>query len=469
MKDKRAMKILLVRPISDTYIISPPIGLGYLATALRRSGHDVKILDCVRDRMTFDDFECFIRKGIYDAVGFQVWSCDLPNVIKSLEIVKRISPDIITIAGGAHPSGLPLEALDHLGKADFAFRGEGEIGLPLLLDALSSGTTAGFSGIPGLIWKESGHVHANPPSFPEDLDQFGMPAWDLIPPASYPHAPHQGFAKAFPIAPVIVTRGCPFLCTFCATHSINGNRIRSRSVDSVIEEIRILKQKYGVNEVHIEDDNFTFNREFLQRFCRALIEEDLGVVWYCSSGVRLDSLDKETLLLMKKAKCYTLTVAIESGSQRVLDLMKKHLTIDKIREMVALINSAGYIPTGLFMFGFPGETKKEMTQTLDFAMGLKLKRAQFAIFHPLPGSKVYDELRKSGRLEGLDWTKLKPSEVACVATEASGKELKDFQRMAFIRFHSRPRILYYQLREIQSVSHLWFLIKRVCDMLSPFK
>lgn len=469
MKDKKTMKILLVRPISDTYIISPPIGLGYLATAVRKAGHEVAILDCVKDRMTFDAFGRFVKDGKYDVVGFQVWSCDLPTVIKSLAIVKEIDQSIVTIAGGAHPSGMPLEVLGHLGKADFAFRGEGETGLPLLLDALSAGVQADLSGIPGLVWKDAGQVRANPPVFREDLDSFGMPAWDLIPPGSYPHAPHQGFAKAFPIAPVIVTRGCPFLCTFCATHSINGKKIRSRSVGSIIDEIRILKQKYGVNEIHIEDDNFTFNRDFLREFCRRMIEENIGVVWYCSSGVRLDSLDKDTLLLMKKARCYTLTIAIESGSQRVLDLMKKHLTIEKVRETVDVINDAGYVPTGLFMFGFPGETREEMKATLDFAMSLKLKRAQFAIFHPLPGSKVYDELVAKGVLKDLDWTKLKPSEVACVASEASKDELKRYQRLAFMKFHFRPRILYYQLREIQSLSHLWFLVKRICDMLSPFK
>lgn len=463
------MNILFIRPISDTYIITPPLGLGYLATAVRKAGHRPVILDCVKERMDFDGFGEYVKRSDFDAVGIQVWSCDLPNVKRSLEIVKRNNRNTITIVGGAHPSGLSQEVLGQLQDADYAFKGEAEIGLPMLLEALSGRAADVMDNIPGLIRRKASGSVVNPSVFEEDLDKFGIPAWDLMPPGEYPHAPHQGFAKAFPAAPIVVTRGCPFLCTFCATHEINGRKIRSRSIDSVISEIKLLKENYGVREIHIEDDNFTFRRDVVRDFCNKMIGGNIDIYWYCSSGVRLDSLDKDTLRLMKKAKCYTLTIAIESGSQRVLDLMKKGLTIEKIRMRVGVINEAGYVPTGLFMIGFPGETNKEMEETLKFAMSLNLKRAQFAIFHPLPGSVVFNELKAKGELKDLDWTKLKPSEVACESEGATKEELKAFQRAAFLRFHLRPKILYYQVCEIQSIGHLFFLLKRVWDMISPRK
>jgi len=459
------MNVLFVRPISDTYIISPPIGLGYLATALRKSKHTPQILDCVKSGLDFKDFEKFVRENKPDIVGFQVWSCDVPNVKKSLDIVKSIDDKITTIVGGAHPSGIPEKVLRHFEEADFAFRGEGEAGLPLLVEILAGNNDISFDQIPGLIRREAGSIKINPPVFIDDLDSFGLPAWDLIDPGTYPRAPHQGFMKAFPIAPIVTTRGCPYPCTFCATRTISGCKIRYRTIDNVMEEIRLLHDKYKVKEIQVEDDNFTMDKNFVKKFCQTLLNEKLDIFWYCSSGLRLDSLDEEILVLMKKSRCYTLTIAIESGSQRVLNLMKKNLKIDVIVKKVSLMNKVGYKPTGLFMLGFPGETKKDMVKTLEFAMSLDLKRAQFAIFHPLPGSEIFTELKSKGELKDIDWTRLKPSEATYESEELSREELKAFQRKAFLKFHLRPRILYYQLREIESASHFVFLLKRIVDML----
>ena len=459
------MKTLLVRPVSDTYIITPPIGLGYLATALRKIGEDVQILDCARERYGLEAFRSFLEKNRPDIVGFQVWSCDALNVKKSLDIVKSVNAGTVTVIGGAHPSGVGGEVLSEFKNADFAFKGEGEIGLPLLVQKIAGRSGVEFGSIPGLIWRSGDAINANAPVFIEDLDVLGFPAWDLIDPRMYPEAPHQGFMMALPIAPIFTTRGCPYSCRFCATVTITGKKVRYRSTGNIIKEIKLLRDNYGVREIHIEDDNFTINRSFVNAFCRRLLDERIDIFWYCSSGLRLDSLDEEILSLMKKANCYTLTVAIESGSQRVLDLMKKDLTIGEVEKGILLMNKVGYKPTGLFMLGFPGETKEEMRQTLEFAMRLDLKRAQFAIFHPLPGSEIYEELKSGGELKRIDWTKLKPSEAAYETPELSAKELKRFQRTAFLKFHLRPKILWYQLKEIRSFKHAVFLLRRIIDML----
>lgn len=458
------MKILLVRPLSDTYIVSPPLGLGYLATALRNIGIEPYILDCVKEQLTFDDFRAFVGQYKPEIVGFQVWSCDVYQVKKSLATVKIYNPNVVTIIGGAHPSGVLQEALEYFMEADFGFRGEGEIGLPLLVKKIRGDAPIPFEDIPGLIWRRGDQIKVNPPVFVDDLDSFGFPAWDLMPPADYPEAPHQGFVKAFPVAPVITTRGCPFNCTFCASHTLNGRKVRFRSPDHILQEIKLLKQTYAVKEIHIEDDNFTVNKKYVQRFCQALRENGLDIFWYCSSGIRLDSLDIDTLRLMQDSGAYTFTVAIESGSNRVLKLMQKNLTVETVREQVAMMNRAGCKPTGLFMIGFPGETRAEIRETVKFAKSLDLKRAQFAIFHPMPGSKIYDELKTQGRLKHLDWSKIKPSEVA-YDSDIPDRELKRLQRNAFLSFHLRPHIFWYQLKEIKSWAHFWYLLKRTFAML----
>ena len=458
------MKILLVRPVSDTYIISPPIGLGYLATALRAAGFEPAILDCTREQCSLDDFRRFIREFRADLVGFQVWSCDVPQVKASLSIVKSERPKTVTVIGGAHPSGIPRRSLRHFQEADFAFRGEGEEGLSLLARRIDGASGIEYEDIPGLVWRDAGVVRCNPRSLVTDLDRLGIPAWDLIPPATYPNAPHQGFAKAFPVAPIITTRGCPFTCTFCASHAINGRRVRFRTIDHVLQEIEYLQREFGVREFHIEDDNFTIRKSFVEAFCRGLEDRRVRTFWHCSSGMRLDSLDADLLHRMRAVGCYTFTVAIESGSDRVLKLMDKKMTTRTVRQQVDMIAGSGYRPTGLFMIGFPGETRREIRQTIRFARSLPIKRAQFAIFHPMPGSRVWNELEQQGRLTELDWGKVKPSDVAW-ASDIPEKELKRLQRDAFLSFHLRPRILWYQLREVTSWQHLKYILKRVLAML----
>ena len=459
------MRILLVRPVSDTYIISPPIGLGYLAAHLRTSGFDPAILDCVKEGYTLDDFSRFVRNYKADLVGFQVWSCDVPQVAQSLAIVKRLNPGTVTVVGGAHPSGSPVETLAQWPQADFGFQGEGEQGLTQLARKLSGAQGIEYDSIPGLAWRRNGGaITVNRRSLVDDLDTLGMPARDLMPPAEYPNAPHQGFASAFPIAPIITTRGCPFSCTFCASHAINGRKVRYRTVTHVLEEIELLHKRFGVREFHIEDDNFTIKREFVAAFCHGLQKRGIHTRWHCSSGMRLDSLDTDLLRLMKAAGCYTFTVAIESGSDRVLKLMEKKMDTRTARRQVAMMARAGFKPTGLFMIGFPGEKLHEIRQTIRFAKSLPLKRAQFAIFHPMPGSPVWTDLERQGRLQNLVWHKIKPSEVA-YASDIPEKELKRLQRNAFLAFHLRPKILWYQLKELNSWQNFTYLVKRVFAML----
>lgn len=316
------MRILLVRPVTakkKSLNVIPPIGLGYLATAAREAGFsDVLILDCVREKFNFEAFAEKIRQVSPDVIGFQVFSHDISSLQESLKIVKIIKPNVVTIAGGPHPSGLPKEILKRFFNLDFAFKGEAEIGFPLLLEKLSknkkfvsSPSSSFFKKIPGLIWRRSQtEIEVNPQIFPNNLDELGLPAWN--------------FFKNLPIAPIMATRGCPFECTYCARNTVTGRKVRKRSVDNVISEIEFLYRKYGVREIHILDDNFTINKEYTKEFCTKLLLKDFKISWCCPNGVRLDTLDLETLKLMKKSGCYYISLGIESGSDRILKLMKKN-------------------------------------------------------------------------------------------------------------------------------------------------
>jgi anaerobic magnesium-protoporphyrin IX monomethyl ester cyclase len=171
------------------------------------------------------------------------------------------------------------------------------------------------------------------------------------------------------------------------------------------------------------------------------------------------------LTWMKKTGAYAFTVGIESGSQRILDAMNKKLTVEMIREKVTLVKSAGLEPSGFFLLGFPGETREDMEMTLRLAKSLLLKRAHFSNFLPLPGTEATRKLIESGEIEQPDWNELAYSKVPYAPRGVTKRELKAFQRRAFLEFHMRPRILLKMLSEIRSPFHFWSIIKRAKDYL----
>lgn len=459
------MKILLVKPISKTHYNVPPLGLGYLASALIKQGFDVEILDCVKERLNSKKFGRFIESSKPDAMGLQIFSCDLENAKTCLDLAKQIISPMVTFAGGAHPSGAPEETLRDLALLDYAFQGEGEIGVPLLMNKILRQEAINFSEIPGLIWRNGANIICNPPIFVKDLDALGFPSWDLIDPRTYSEEPQGAFFKNLPVAPIITSRGCPYKCTFCAGRTISGQKIRLRSVEGVTQEVEMLYKTYGVREIHIIDDNFTYYKERVIDFCDKILEHNLKISLSFPNGVRLDTLDKEILESLKRAGLYSFTVGIESGSQRVLRHMKKNLDLGTIEEKIDLINEVDLEVNGFFILGYPIETQEDIKKTVKFAKSLKLKRAHFGNFLPLPGAEITEELKEKGKLKQLDWEQLFYSKVPFSPDGITPHQLKKFQRRAFCAFYLRPRTLIKLVLDIKSWRHFRNLIKRIIDYL----
>jgi len=459
------MKILLVKPVTPpNFVINvvPPIGLGYLATALRQNGFKkIKILDCVKEGLTLADFKREVKKFKPDLVGWQIFSHDLESLKESLAIVKASNPKTITLAGGPHPSGFSEEVLADFSQLDYAFKGEAEIGLPLLVKKIG-GEKIDLSKIPGLIWRRGKKIVVNQQVFFCDLDKLGLPAWDLLKPQDYPEAPQGVIFKNLPIAPVMATRGCPFQCTFCAGKTVTGLKIRSRSITNLLAEIELLYRDYGIREIHFLDDNFTFNKQYVKDFCRQLLQKDFKISWCCPNGVRLDTLDLEVLTLMKKAGCYYISVGIESGSDRILKLMRKSLKVKDIRRQIKLIKRAGLTVNGFFILGYPGETKKEMEKTIKFSQNLGLTRAAFYNFLPLPGTEAYRQLIQTGEIsaDGFDFSRTFQSETPYSPKGVSKSELKKLQEKAYWQFYLRPAVLFALLKEIRSYNQIKYLFRR---------
>jgi anaerobic magnesium-protoporphyrin IX monomethyl ester cyclase len=462
------MRVLLVRPISGKMpIVIPNISLGYLASFLSVDGNDVKILDCARERLGLKGFKERMREFNPELIGFQMFTCDYSSVKEMARATRAEFPQAVLLAGGPHPSALPGETLDEIPELDFVFFGEAELGFPRLVSWLSGDKKEGLNSIPGLAFREGGEVIRVERGEIQDLTTIPFPRWDLIDPRIYPPAPHGTFTRALPVAPVITSRGCPFACRYCAVHCTNGRKWRKREISDVVDEIEMLIREYGVREIHIEDDNFTLDRKRVFEFCEQLGERRLDISWACPNGVRLDTLDEGLLRAMEDSGCYSLAVGIESCSEKFQHMMRRQISVNVLEEKVRLVAESSRIRmTGFFMLGYPGESRDEIKDTIDFACRLPLHRVQFSNFLPLPGTEVYEELVAQREIdpERINWDDYLDNRIAYSPREVSARDLRGMMRQGFLRFYFRPRIILDLLKEIHSFSQLMVVLRRMKDV-----
>ena len=454
------MNILLVKPYNLSDHIQPALGLGYLATVVRKR-HNVKLVDCIKERISRPEgLKDIIEKFKPDVIGIQCYTFHLKFIKEVFKIAKRISRSIICVVGGPHPSAVPKETMEWFSQyLDYGFQAEAEIGFSKLLDGICA-NNLDIESVPGLIWRKGDEIKLNPNKLVEDLDALGYPAWDMIRPSTYPEAQHGAFFRKFPIAPVIVTRGCPYPCTFCAAEKISGKRVRRHSIKYILDEIEMLYRHFKIREFHIIDDNFTFDLNYVKNLLKGLMGLGLDISWATPNGVRLDKLDEELLKLMKQSGMYLISAGIESGSDRILRLMKKETTTAQIKDNIKMIRRAGIEIAGFFIMGYPGETKEDIERTIRFACDLDLVRANFFTYLPFPGTESFNELKENGMLGKVDWDNFYFMSAPYVPSGMTRQELKKYHRKAFLRFFLRPRILIQNIMQIRSLRHLKFLVVR---------
>lgn len=453
------MKVLLVKPYNIGDHIQPSLGLMYMATQIRKK-HDVVIHDCIKSKTPIDGIVDIVKQYDSDVIGIQCYTFDVPNVYKMLETIKSTFPDKITVIGGAHVSSIPLEAFNQFSPfIDYGFIGEAEIGFPKFLDALEE-KKENFADIEGLIWRnKQEQIIMNVPVFEKDLDSLGFPAWDLMPPETYPESQHGAFYEKFPIAPIIITRGCPYRCAFCLAPILSGKIIRRHSVEYIKKHILMLYDR-GIREILIVDDNFTFDADYCKQILNGIIDLNLDISLAVPNGIRMDRINDEILELMKTAGVYLISVAVESGSDRILKKMKKATTVEKMRKNIAMIKKHGFPIAGFFILGYPGETRKETEATIRLSKELGLIRANFFTYLPLPGTSSYNELVETKKIDKIDWKNFLFMTAPFVPEGMTRKELLSLKKKAFFSFYLNPRVFIANIRGIKSFSHFKFLLKR---------
>lgn len=448
------MKIVLVRPNYRSHIITPPLGLGYLSSYVRRRGIETKIVDGLRDNLTPEETMRLVASENPDAVGITCLSAFYAEAVRMARMVKERG--IRCVIGGVHPTFMPYGTLLDSG-ADYVVCGEGEIALSKLAENGFSG-----DGIPGVysLRTLSGENDAvRKAEIVEDLDDVPFPDWDQMDPNTYPKAPHGAIVRDFPIGVVASSRGCPYQCTFCASPAFHGRRIRFRSPENVVAEIRHLVDRFGVREIHFEDDNLTMKRGHVERICRLIIEGGIKVSWACPNGIRADKVDEDLVVLMKESGCYYFAYGIESADDGILRNIRKMETIETIGKSIDLAARHGISCQGFFIFGLPGETRETIEKTILFAKRSKLARAQFLILDVIPGSELWDVLK--GRFVP-DWGKNSYKEPEWIPEGLTKGDLMKAQAAAFRRFYLRPGVFLGLARSIRP-AQVKFLLQRLFE------
>jgi len=451
----RAMKIVLVRPNYKSHIITPPIGLGYLASFLKSHGITVKIIDGLRDDADSDELTARVFDERADAVGITCLTAFYNEAVDLSRRLKQAGQRVVI--GGVHPTFLPHQTLKDSG-CDYVIAGEGE--LPLL-SLVQSGLVN--SGIPG-VYSLSDLPDAGTPFHKAEpianLDDLPFPDWEQLDPRTYPKAPHGAIVRNYPIGVVTTTRGCPYDCTFCASPQFYDRTIRFRSPANVLAEIRYLVDAFGAKEIHFEDDNLTLRREHVESLCRMILDSGLGISWACPNGVRADRIDESLVQLMRQSGCYYFAFGIESASQTILDNICKHEKIGDIRRSIDIAARAGISCQGFFIFGLPGETAATIDETIQFAKTSKLSRAQFLILDVLPGSQLWTTL--AGQFTP-NWAKNSFKEPEWVPAGLTKECLLSSQSRAFREFYLKsPRRLLALARSIRP-GQIKYLLRRLLD------
>jgi anaerobic magnesium-protoporphyrin IX monomethyl ester cyclase len=377
------MKIVLVRPFYNSYIITPPLGLGYLSSILKQNGIQTIIIDALMLGLSEKELIAAIKKEKPDAVAITCLTAFSREVVSLSKCLKALSMRVII--GGVHPTFLPFRTLCDSG-CDFVICGEGEV--PLLRLIKNNFNPKGIKGIyhQNNLKRENKKIEFA--EIIENINDLPFPDWEQMDPRKYTKAPHGLFVRHFPIGIVIATRGCPYECTFCSSPNFFKRHVRFRSPENIVDEIEYLVKTFKTREIHFEDDNLTLKRDHTERLCRLIIERGLKIFWACPNGIRADKVDKDLIKLMKRSGCYYLSFGIESASLEILKNIKKKISLDVIKKSIDIASHERILTQGFFVFGLPGETQKTIEQTIKFAGKTKLSRAQFAILDVLPGSEL---------------------------------------------------------------------------------
>ena len=429
----RKKHITLIWPSNPGLVMAMPLSLAYLTGNLDKKKYKVDVIDCVLNKIDHDQIVRRITRFKSQVVGISSWSINFDESLEIARAIKAKYPHLPIVMGGPHVTCYPDSVMKHE-EIDFIFRGEAELVFPLFLEELDKKKRR-WSRVPGLTYRTTaGQIVRQNPYLTAKLDDLRLPDYEAIRLDDYLKKGYRLISSQKRNVPLVTTRGCPYGCTYCSASLINGKLVRSHSIDYLMKQIRCLYDKKGIKSFSILDDNFTFDTNYAKEFCRSVIALGLKGAEFCTTnGIRMQRGDRELWGLMKRAGWKIIIIAPESGSKRVLRLMKKGLEPRIVPPIVDEIKAAGLRVTANFIIGFPGETRADLAKTTALIKKANIDFANIHFFQPLPGTPIFDELVRKGEISA-DFL---PGSYEKGAARYITKSLKNFN---FSRFYYRTVI-----------------------------
>ena len=435
------MRILLIQPFSDESNTNyPPLGLLYLAAYLRANTQSVlRIVDLRLKRMPIEEALPEIKAWNPDLIGVTGMSIEWTNIRHILQTLREtLGKSITLVAGGPHATAFNKLVLEK-SPVDYVIKGEGEETFLHLVRALEEGTD--IRQVKGLVIRgENGaSLETAPRDLIVDLDKIPFPAYDLINPEEYfinPHF-HNNLNKYKRILPLLTARGCPFRCSFC--YHLMGHAFRARSTENILREIEWLVKTYKIQEFHIEDDIFNFDKSRAVNVMAGIEQLQYKLAFAFPSGLKIELIDKGLIDHFKRAGVYRINLGIEAAAPRIQKMVNKPVNLAKLDIVIGLINQARISSHGFFMIGFPDESEEEILQTIRYAANSQLATANFSLVKVFPMTPMGDKYLST--VKYTDDFSYSYDSVTSNLSQVSDKRLKELERYAYVKFYLRlPRI-----------------------------
>ena len=408
-----------------------PLGMTYVAAILRENNIPVSILDPIPEGYTFESALTYALD--FDVIIITLAASNAQGTYRFFSLL----PDKIKIFMGTHAAA-QHEFILEKGYCDIIIRGEPEYSVLETIQNLDH-----LEVVKGISFRNENGVVQNPDRPPnKNLDELPLPARDLVDNSKYRLVSFPGQ----PTAMVLTSRGCPFKCTYCATHLFYKHRRNVRSAESVVQEVEHIVTKYNIHNIFFADDTFNIGESRVVKLCNLLQEKKLLINWLCLC--RVDTMTEPMINAMAKAGCREILYGIESASPEVLSQTQKNITPQQMERAVSLTIKAGIRVSAFFMFGNPGDTLESIRATSAFARKLNPTFASFNIATPDPGTSLYESLKN--RLKNETFEKFDRLNTDFSLCDVPAAQLRKELVKAYLRFYCRPSFWFSLIRFIAS-------------------
>jgi anaerobic magnesium-protoporphyrin IX monomethyl ester cyclase len=450
-----------------------PLGISYLAAVLENNGYAVDVIDCQVTKPTQRELEDKLIQLQPDVVGVTSATLTYKPALEIIKTAKEACPNCWTILGGPHVTVMHEQILSEQPEADIVVRGEGEQTMLELAHLLSKSNLTRarerLDEVAGITFRKNGKiVHTPDRPFIQNLDELPYPAHKHFQLSKY-----RIFGKTY--LPIITSRGCPFQCTFCLVSRMCGRRFRARSPKNVVDELEWLRDTYGADAFAFYDDTFTVDRKRAREICEEMKNRNVDLPWDCRT--RVDQVSKELLAKMRDANCQLVHFGVESGSQKILNAMKKGVTVEQNERAIMWAKEVGISVAISVVFGYPGETTDMLKQTLDFIEKTEPDYVYVCVAVPYPGTELYNLVKDLGWEMSTEWNHYNEETMVFKNPFLPPEEIMERRRTLYNHFFSPSYIFhkklkrdfYSQIMARTALNHLLWRIKLPTWVSANFK